>query len=193
MLQQTGQYGHSFASQPAFSPPSPHKTNFDYPPTATTNEQTQHEKKTYVSTLNSSQAPVTSVYPSPSRSPPLTPPKSRYGSIASPASSVGSQVANTDTFQKALDYTLPTAGFSPEDFTVTVEGRKVKIRGRHVEVRVGGRKTHNEFTKVFDLPSTVAPETVKCYIQDGHTLHIVSDIRDDIQGAVHFIPVTRKW
>lgn len=95
--------------------------------------------------------------------------------------------------ENQIDYTLPVSGYAPEEITITVEGRKVKVHGKHIENKVGGRKTHNEFTKLFDLPSRVSPENVRSYIKDGHTLHIIAHLSGDIQGAVHFLPIKRKW
>jgi len=200
MLQTQGQFGNSFMTPPSFD------SNASYNmPAATNNHHHQEERRTYASNLNSSPPPSNSSYASYTpratpRSPPVTPTKSRLSSASSPGSSTGSQVAtlgsslgSVSTTEKSLDFTHPTSGYAPEDLTITLEGRKVKIRGKRVETsRIGGRKTHNEFTKVFDLPSHVSPDTVKCYIQDGLTLHIVSNI-NDLQGAVHFLPVTKKW
>ena len=194
MLQTQGQYGNSFMTPPVFDSTA----RFDMP--ASTNNHQQEEKRSYVSSLSNSPPSTTnSSYASYTpratpRTPPLSPTKTAMlNSAPSPTSSTGSGSASLDKSQQ-LDFTHPTGGYAPEDLTITVEGRKVKIRGKRVETsRLGGRKTHNEFTKVFDLPSHVSPDTVKCYIQDGHTLHIVSSIRDDLQGAVHFLPVTRKW
>jgi len=107
--------------------------------------------------------------------------------------SASNSASLTNDACSSLDFALPVSGYLPEDITVTVDGRKVKVYGKHVETRVGGRKTHNEFTKMFDLPSSVRPESVRCYIKDGHTLHIRANIEDNLTGAVHFLPITRKW
>lgn len=92
---------------------------------------------------------------------------------------------------RKLDYTLPVSGYSPDEITVTIDGRKVKVHGKHVEKRMGGRKTHNEFTKMFDLPSSADPEDVRCYIKDGHTLHVIAHIASDVHGSVHFLAINK--
>lgn len=123
-----------------------------------------------------------------------------YDSRISPKSSAsysGSpnniQAASPETTQKPLDYTLTVSGYAPEEIVVSLEGRKVKVHGKHIETRIGGRKTHNEFTKVFDLPTGINGEDIRCYVKDGHTLHLIAHLPDDIQGAVHFIPVNKKY
>ena len=112
-----------------------------------------------------------------------------YNSEPSPRYS--SQNSTQDS-PKPMDYTLPVSGYLPEEITVSIEGRKVKVHGKHVETRVGGRKSHNEFTKMFDLPSNVDVKDIRCYIKDGHTLHLIAHVGDDIQGLVHFIAITKR-
>lgn len=73
-----------------------------------------------------------------------------------------------------------------------MNNRKVTVKGKHVESRIGGRKLHNEFTKMFDLPPKVDPTAVRCYIKEGHTLHVVAHLAEDICGAVHFLAITRN-
>lgn len=81
-------------------------------------------------------------------------------------------------------------GYDPEDIQVTVIGRKVKVHAKHVESTPGGRRTHNEFTKMFDLPANY--DTVECYIKDRHSLYITPSLRDDIEGSFVFIPIEKK-
>ncbi|XP_067934822.1 uncharacterized protein [Watersipora subatra] len=102
------------------------------------------------------------------------------------------QNTTAEAEHKPMDYSVPVTGYSPEEITVSIEGRKVKVYGKHVESRIGGRKTHNEFTKLFDLPSDVEARDVRCYIKEGHTLHIIAHISDDITGLVHFLAVKKN-
>lgn len=88
-------------------------------------------------------------------------------------------------------YRVPVSGFSPDEVSVTVEGRKVQIWAKHKE-KGSGRSSFNEMRKSFDLPSTVDPSKVRSYVKDGHTLFIEASLRDDLQGTIQVVPVTRK-
>lgn len=101
-------------------------------------------------------------------------------------------MSSTKTDDKKVSFTFhePVIGYDPEDIHVIVTGRKVKVHAKHVETTPGGRRIHNEFTKMFDLPANY--QTVECYIKDGRSLYVVPYLRDDIEGSFVFVPIEKK-
>ncbi|KAF6017033.1 hsp-25 [Bugula neritina] len=106
-----------------------------------------------------------------------------------PATTVVTKQSNAGD---ALNYSLSIAGYKPEEVSVSVEGRKVIVKAKHEE-NSGGRKVHNEMTKSFDLPPSVDSHHVRSYIKDGNTLYIEAQLRDDLAGKIHLVPVTHKY
>ena len=97
---------------------------------------------------------------------------------------------NTDDDSPKFNYSVPIRGFTPEDLNITIEGRKVKIHGKHINQSITGRKTHNEFTKMFDLSPKIDPDRVRSYVK-GEILYIEAQYRD-VEDA-RMVPVMRKW
>lgn len=68
---------------------------------------------------------------------------------------------------------LNTRNFTPQDITVKTEGSDVIIHGKHAE-KSDGRGCHvqREFTRRYELPEDVEPETVKCELMPSGDLVI---------------------
>lgn len=66
---------------------------------------------------------------------------------------------NPDKFTLRIN----TRNFTPQDITVKTEGSDLLIHGKHAE-KSDGRGCHvsREFTRRYELPEDVEPETVKC-------------------------------
>lgn len=74
---------------------------------------------------------------------------------------------------------------------MSIEGKKVKVHAKHDEI-ARGKKTHNEMTKTFDLPSTVDARHIRSFINND-TLYIEAHLRDNLVGKTHIVPVNHKF
>lgn len=83
-----------------------------------------------------------------------------------------SQLAESTETKQGFSFTVPASGFNAEDISVSLDGSKLKVDGKHVTSSSSGRKIYNEFMKVFDLPAEVEASDVHASFRDGHTLHI---------------------
>ncbi|XP_043085460.1 heat shock protein beta-9 [Puntigrus tetrazona] len=113
-----------------------------------------------------------------------------------------SRLFSTNTEQnkrRDVSLTLDTQGFSPEDVTVTVSGRHLKVMaGKQAQTDASSSSTGNaqvaeaqpqEFVQAVRLPDHLDPTSLTCSLGEDGLLHIESPESKDESSEEQIIPI----
>ncbi|NP_001108177.1 heat shock protein beta-9 [Danio rerio] len=112
-------------------------------------------------------------------------------------SSTFSRLFSTDPEQKKkqdVSLTLDTRGFSPEDVSVTVSGRRLEVMaGKRAEKNASSSSAESqaqEFVQAVQLPDHLDPASLTCSLGEDGLLHIETpEETKDESSEEHVVPI----
>ncbi|KAL4004928.1 vesicle-associated membrane protein 7 [Sarotherodon galilaeus] len=92
--------------------------------------------------------------------------------------------------------TLDTRGFAPEELSVRLVGRKLRVSGKTEKKQEDGKGSYSyrlqEFRQEFDLPEGLNPEAITCHLSPDGKLHIQAAKAPCVEEAERELTIKRS-
>lgn len=87
-------------------------------------------------------------------------------------------IEDTD-FGKKMKLVVDLGGkYKPEEISLKFVGHKIHLKAKHEE-KIGGRTSHCEFSREFDIPEEIEMRTARAMMADTGKIHIGGSVKDN--------------